>query len=105
MVAFARLNPDTPGKLAAHAYAHEHMELAAYELLRRVAQRAEDEAVIGLADAVGQRATGPSSRADSPAAPTLTLTPVRSARTSPTAASPRLSGIGSGRRSGRWAWI
>jgi ferritin-like metal-binding protein YciE len=55
MVAFARLNPDTPGKLAAHAFAYEHMELAAYELLRRIAQRAGDEAVIGLADAVGRQ--------------------------------------------------
>jgi ferritin-like metal-binding protein YciE len=53
MVAFARLNPDTPGKLAAHAFAYEHMELAAYALLRRTAQRAEDEAVITLADVVG----------------------------------------------------
>ena len=33
MVLFARLNPDTPGKLAAHGYSYEHMELAAYELL------------------------------------------------------------------------
>jgi ferritin-like metal-binding protein YciE len=55
MVAFARLNPDTPGKLAAHAFAYEHMELAAYELLRRIAQRAGDEAVVGLADAVGRQ--------------------------------------------------
>ncbi len=55
MVAFARLNPDTPGKLAAHAFAYEHMELAAYELLRRIAQRAGDEPVIGLADAVGRQ--------------------------------------------------
>jgi ferritin-like metal-binding protein YciE len=53
MVAFARLNPDTPGKLAAHAFAYEHMELAAYELLRRTAQRARDEAVIALAEVVG----------------------------------------------------
>ena len=53
MVAFARLNPDTPGKLAAHAFAYEHMELAAYELLRRIAQHARDEAVVCLADAVG----------------------------------------------------
>ena len=55
MVAFARLNPDTPGKLVAHAFAYEHMELAAYELLRRTAQRAQDEAVICLADAVGRQ--------------------------------------------------
>ena len=55
MVAFARLNPDTPGKLAAHAFSYEHMELAAYELLRRTAQRAHDEAVIALADVVGEQ--------------------------------------------------
>jgi ferritin-like metal-binding protein YciE len=53
MVAFARLNPDTPGKLAAHAFAYEHMELAAYELLGRTARRAQDEAVVAVADAVG----------------------------------------------------
>src|SRR5919108_145319 len=40
MVLFARVNPDTPGKLAMHAYSYEHMELAAYELLRRIADRA-----------------------------------------------------------------
>jgi ferritin-like metal-binding protein YciE len=53
MVAFARLNPDTPGKLAAHAFSYEHMELAAYELLGRTAERAGDEAVVALARAVG----------------------------------------------------
>src|SRR5829696_7460082 len=30
MIAFAQLNPDTPGKLTAHAFSYEHMELAAY---------------------------------------------------------------------------
>src|SRR5919109_831289 len=49
MIAFARLNPDTPGKLTAHAFSYEHMELAAYELLRRVAERAGDESVLELA--------------------------------------------------------
>jgi ferritin-like metal-binding protein YciE len=49
MVLFARLNPDTPGKLAMHAYSYEHMELAAYELLRRIADRAGDAAVSGMA--------------------------------------------------------
>lgn len=39
---FARFQPDTPGKLAAHAYSYEHMELAAYDLLGRLASRAED---------------------------------------------------------------
>jgi ferritin-like metal-binding protein YciE len=43
MVWFAKVNPDTPGKLTAHAYSYEHMELAAYELLEGVARRAGDE--------------------------------------------------------------
>ena len=42
MLAFARANPDTPGKLTAHAFSYEHMEIAAYELLIRVADRAGD---------------------------------------------------------------
>ncbi len=41
-LAFARLQPDTPGKLAAHAYSYEHLEIAAYELLARVARQAND---------------------------------------------------------------
>jgi ferritin-like metal-binding protein YciE len=43
LVAFAQANPDTPGKLTAHAYSYEHLEIAAYELLLRVAARAGDE--------------------------------------------------------------
>jgi ferritin-like metal-binding protein YciE len=60
MVLFARLNPDTPGKLAVHAYSYEHMELAAYELLRRMAERAGDESVRALAQRLGtqERAMG-----------------------------------------------
>jgi len=42
MIAFAQVNPDTPGKLIDHAFSYEHMELAAYELLARVADRAGD---------------------------------------------------------------
>jgi ferritin-like metal-binding protein YciE len=49
MIAFAKLNPDTPGKLVAHAYAYEHMELAAYELLSRVAERAGEGPVVAMA--------------------------------------------------------
>ncbi len=39
---FARFQPDTPGKLAAHAYSYEHMELAAYDFLGRLAERVDD---------------------------------------------------------------
>src|SRR5215213_2567968 len=52
MIVFARLNPDTPGKLAMHAHSYEHMELAAYELLRRIAQRAGDEPVRAMAETI-----------------------------------------------------
>jgi len=55
MIAFARLNPDTPGKLTAHAYAYEHMELAAYELLARVASRAGDEGVVEMAKRIADQ--------------------------------------------------
>jgi ferritin-like metal-binding protein YciE len=53
MVLFAKLNPDTPGKLAMHAYSYEHMELAAYELLRRIAERDGDERVRAMAERIG----------------------------------------------------
>jgi ferritin-like metal-binding protein YciE len=55
MVLFARLNPDTPGKLAVHAYSYEHMELAAYELLRRMGERAGDESARALAERLGEQ--------------------------------------------------
>jgi ferritin-like metal-binding protein YciE len=42
-VLFARSQPDTPGKLAAHAFSYEHLEIGAYELLKRVARRAGDD--------------------------------------------------------------
>jgi ferritin-like metal-binding protein YciE len=53
MILFARVNPDSPGKLAMHAYSYEHMELAAYELLRRIAERAGDEPVRAMAEQIG----------------------------------------------------
>lgn len=49
MAWFAKLNPDTPGKLTAHAYSYEHMEIAAYELLDRIARRARDERTAAMA--------------------------------------------------------
>lgn len=39
---FAKSQPDSPGKLVAHALSYEHLELASYELLIRVAERAGD---------------------------------------------------------------
>src|SRR5947199_2572950 len=42
---FAKLQPDTPGKLVAHALSYEGLELASYELLRRVAERADETKV------------------------------------------------------------
>jgi ferritin-like metal-binding protein YciE len=48
-VLFAKVNPDTPGKLAAHAHSYEAMEEAAYELLARVAERAGDHETVEVA--------------------------------------------------------
>src|SRR3954453_18192704 len=42
MYLFAKFNPDSPGKLAAHAHSYEAMEESAYEYLWRVAERAGD---------------------------------------------------------------
>src|SRR5215210_6063771 len=55
MILFERVNPDTPGKLAMHAFSYEHMELAAYELLRRIALRAGDQAVADMASVIGEQ--------------------------------------------------
>src|SRR4051794_6408630 len=41
-ILFAKSQPHTPGKLAAHALSYEHMEYAGYELLQRMAERAGD---------------------------------------------------------------
>jgi ferritin-like metal-binding protein YciE len=46
---FAKLQPDSPGKLAAHAYSYEHLEVASYELLIRVAERARDAETAAIA--------------------------------------------------------
>ena len=49
---FFAAHPDTPGKLAAFAYAFEHLEIAGYEELRRVAQRAADPETVEVADRI-----------------------------------------------------
>ena len=48
-VLFAKVQPDTPGKLQAHAMSYEGLEYASYELLRRVAEHAGDEEVVSVA--------------------------------------------------------
>jgi ferritin-like metal-binding protein YciE len=50
---FARLQPDTPGKLLAHALSYEGLELASYELLRRVAEQAGEQDVVDAALRIG----------------------------------------------------
>jgi ferritin-like metal-binding protein YciE len=49
---FFQAQPDTPAKLAAFAYAVEHLEIGAYEMLRRVAARAGDEPTVQVADGI-----------------------------------------------------
>jgi ferritin-like metal-binding protein YciE len=55
---FARLQPDTPGKLFAHALSYEGLEFASYELLRRVAEQARDEDVAAAARRIGAEERG-----------------------------------------------
>jgi ferritin-like metal-binding protein YciE len=49
---FFQAQPDTPAKLAGFAFAFEHLEIAGYELLRRVAERAGDTETVDLANAI-----------------------------------------------------
>jgi ferritin-like metal-binding protein YciE len=55
MVLFAKSQPDTPGKLVAHAYSYEHMEMAAYELLGMVAERAADAETVAMARSIREQ--------------------------------------------------
>lgn len=49
---FFGAQPDTPVKLAAFAYAVENLEIGAYEMLRRVAERAVDTETVAMADQI-----------------------------------------------------
>jgi ferritin-like metal-binding protein YciE len=57
MYLFAKFNPDSPGKLAAHAHSYEAMEEAAYEYLWRVAERAGDQETAEVARTILQQET------------------------------------------------
>jgi ferritin-like metal-binding protein YciE len=52
LAAFFAAQPDTPVKVAGFAYAFEHLELASYELLRRVADRAGDAETAAMAQRI-----------------------------------------------------
>jgi ferritin-like metal-binding protein YciE len=49
---FFGAQPDTPAKLAGFAHAFEFLEVAAYEQLKRVAQRAGDEETVRIAERI-----------------------------------------------------
>jgi ferritin-like metal-binding protein YciE len=51
-VLFARANPDTPGKLLAHALSYEALEEASYALLAAVAREAGEPAVVETAERI-----------------------------------------------------
>jgi UDP-glucose 4-epimerase len=52
MLFFAASQPDTPGKLTTHAFSYEHLEVAAYELLKRTAEDAGDEETARMAEEI-----------------------------------------------------
>jgi ferritin-like metal-binding protein YciE len=49
---FFKAQPDTPAKLAGFNYAFEHLEIAAYEELKRVAERAGDHETVRVAERI-----------------------------------------------------
>jgi UDP-glucose 4-epimerase len=53
MLLFARSQPDSAGKLTMHAFSYEHMEVAAYGLLKRLAERSGDEETVRMAVEIG----------------------------------------------------
>jgi ferritin-like metal-binding protein YciE len=55
---FAQVMPETPGRLAAHAYAYEAMEWAGYEMLIRFARAAGDPATVAVAEKIRDEERG-----------------------------------------------
>jgi ferritin-like metal-binding protein YciE len=64
-VLFAKSQPDTPGKLSAHALSYEHMEHAAYELLQRIAERAGDQETAQVARTIADQELAMAERIES----------------------------------------
>ena len=67
---FAKFQPDTPGKLVAHAHSYEALEEASYELLAQVAERAGDQETVEAA----RRIRDEESRSDGTHTPIVALT-------------------------------
>lgn len=62
MLLFARSQPDTPGKLTAHTFSYEHMEIAAYDLLAILADRAGDRETADVARSIREQESGMAAR-------------------------------------------
>src|SRR4051812_1406298 len=62
MVGFALVHPETPRLLSAHAFSYEHMELAAHELLARIADRAGDPDTASVARRIAGEERGMAER-------------------------------------------
>src|SRR5579884_3748432 len=60
--AFAAANPDTPGKLVAHAFSYEHMEEAGYRVLGLLAERVGDQDTVAVAQRIGGQERGMADR-------------------------------------------
>src|SRR5919109_1642453 len=62
MLLFARSQPDTPGKLTAPAFSYEQMEIAAYDLLALVADRAGDPETAVVARSIREQESAMAAR-------------------------------------------
>lgn len=62
VVAFAASPPDTADALVAHAFSYAHLEIAAYELLRRTAEAAGDAATAAMAQEIAAEEEGMAER-------------------------------------------